>query len=185
MRLAVNGDRSLLGICDGARWIRAFFTERLADLPHLTLLLDWHHLAQKCREFASRLCQGREAKRLFLRRLLRQLWVGNVSGALRFLERYRRQATDAKRLDELIAYLEARREWIPDYRQRRRQQQYIGSGHVEKANDLLVARRQKRGGMHWSLATSDGLAALRTLVLNGGWERYWVEDEVLPLAQAA
>ena len=56
---------------------------------------------------------------------------------------------------------------------------------MEKANEVLVARRRKRSGMHWSLATSDGLAALRTLVLNGGWERYWVEDEVLPLARAA
>ncbi len=56
---------------------------------------------------------------------------------------------------------------------------------MEKANEVLVARRQKRGGMHWSLATSDGLAALRTLVLNGGWERYWVEGDVLPLAAAA
>ncbi len=56
---------------------------------------------------------------------------------------------------------------------------------MEKANEVLVARRQKRGGMHRSLPTSDGLAALRTLVLNGGWERYWVEGEVLPLAEAA
>ena len=55
---------------------------------------------------------------------------------------------------------------------------------MEKANEVLVARRQKRGGMHWSLAMSDGLAALRTLMLNGGWERYWVEDEVLPLVEA-
>ena len=38
--------------------------------------------------------------------------------------------------------------------------------------------------MQWSEATSDGLAALRTLMLNGGWERYWVEGEVLPLVEA-
>ncbi len=88
-------------------------------------------------------------------------------------------------LARLIAYLQTRAEWIPNYRQRRRDQQYIGSGQVEKANDLLVARRQKRGGMQWSEATSDGLAALRTLVLNGGWDRYWVDGEVLPLAEAA
>jgi hypothetical protein len=61
--------------------------ERLADWPHLTLLRDWHHVAQKGREFASRLCQGREAKRLFLRRLLRRVWVGNVIGAVRCLHR--------------------------------------------------------------------------------------------------
>ena len=87
-------------------------------------------------------------------------------------------------LTELIAYLRARAEWILNYRERRRGQQYIGNGHVEKANDLLVDWRQKHRGMQWSLATSDGLAALRTLVLNGGWDRYWVEREVLPWAEA-
>jgi hypothetical protein len=68
-----------------------------------------------------------------------------------------------------------------NYRQRRIEQRYIGSRHVEKANDLIVARRQKNRGMQWSEATSDVLAALPTLMLNGGWERYWQQREVLPL----
>lgn len=38
---------------------------------------------------------------------------------------------------------------LPNYKQRRTQRQYIGSAHAEKANDLLVARRQKHQGMHW------------------------------------
>ena len=50
------------------------------------------------------------------------------------------------------------------------------------ANDLIVAQRQKGTGMHWSEQTSDGLAALKTLMLNGGWDRYWADEEVLPLA---
>jgi len=47
-----------------------------------------------------------------------------------------------------------------NYRQRRIEGQYIGSAHVEKANDLIVARRQKWRGMKWSLETSDAQAAL-------------------------
>jgi len=74
--------------------------------------------------------------------------------------------------------------WIPNYRQRRIERKYIGSGHVEKANDLIVARRQKNRGMQWSAETSDSLAALRTLMLNGGWERYWQQRGVLPLLAA-
>ena len=70
---------------------------------------------------------------------------------------------------------------MPDYRQRRREQHYIGSGLVEKANDLIVARRQKHAGRHWSLPTSDALAALKTLRLNGGWDLYWSQRKVLPL----
>jgi hypothetical protein len=84
-------------------------------------------------------------------------------------------------LETFIGYLQARQEWIPHERQRRIDQQYVGSGHAEKATDLIVARRQKRRGMQWSLATSDALAALRTLMLNGGWDRYWQQCQVLPL----
>ncbi len=120
-----------------------------------------------------------------LTRLVRRLWAGKVDAAVSLLEGYRRQAKDEAALDRLIGYLHARAEWIPNYRQRRREQQYIGSGQVEKANDVLVARRQKQRGMQWSEATSDGLTALRTLLLNGGWDRYWVDGEVLPLMEAA
>jgi hypothetical protein len=78
---------------------------------------------------------------------------------------------NAAKLDELIAYVRARQPWIVNERQRRIEQRFIGSKHVEKANDLIVVRRQKNRGMQWSEATSDALAALRTLMLNGGWER--------------
>ena len=57
----------------------------------------------------------------------------------------------------------------------------VFKGQVEKANDLIVARRQKNRGMPWSAPTSDALAALRTSMLNGGWDRYWQQCEVLPL----
>jgi len=74
-------------------------------------------------------------------------------------------------LDEWITYLEARRTAIPCCRERHHQCQYIGSGQAEKANDLLVARRQKNQGMHWSEETSVALMRLRTLRLNGDWDR--------------
>ena len=177
--------RSLLLIADGARWIRRFFQERLAGVAAKTMVLDWDHLARTCTERCGTLCRSREEKQRLVRRLTRRLWAGKVDAAVAVLEGYRRHAKDEAALDRLISYLHARAEWIPNYRQRRREQQYIGSGQVEKANDQLVARRQKNRGMQWSEATSDGLAALRTLMLNGGWDRYWVDGEVLPLAEAA
>ena len=179
--LALSAQQSLLLIADGARWIRAFFSETLAQIPTRTMILDWYHLAQKCLEASSRICRGKVARAQFLRRLYRRLWCGNVAAALAFLETYRPQAKNEAVLETLIAYLHAREAWIPNYRQRRINQHYIGSGHVEKANDLIVARRQKGRGMQWSLATSDALAALRTLMLNGGWDRYWQQRQVLPL----
>ena len=57
----------------------------------------------KCRVFSSRICHGREAKRLFLRRLARRLWAGQVEAAVTYLEQYRGQAKNAAALEELIA----------------------------------------------------------------------------------
>ena len=181
MLLCLGPLNPLLLIADGARWIRSFFTDTLAKLPNTRMLLDWHHLRQKCLDLSSRICRSKAAKTQLLRRLYRRLWRGDVPGAIAVLEAERPEAKNEAKLDELMGYLQARAPWIPNYRQRRIDRQYIGSAHVEKANDLIVARRQKNRGMQWSEATSDALAALRTLMLNDGWEQYWQQREVLPL----
>jgi hypothetical protein len=172
--------RTLLLVADGARWIRDWFAAVQAVLPRSQLVLDWHHLRQKCRDFASMVCRGREAKAALLKEVYQHLWQGESAAAVAVLEAYRPQAKAGAWLETWISHLQARMPYMPNYRQRRREQHYIGSGQVEKANDLLVAQRQKGRGMHWSLETSDALTALRTLMLNGGWDRYWQHREVLP-----
>jgi hypothetical protein len=171
---------TLLG--DGARWIATFFKTQIARWPGSELILDWYHLGKKCYELTSLIARGRVAKKALLGQLLYHLWRGQLDEALALLEAYRPQAKDADSLEMLIKYLSDRRAYLPDYKARRARRQYIGSAHAEKANDLLVARRQKHQGMHWHEASSDGLAALRTLLLNGGWDLYWKEQQVLPLA---
>jgi hypothetical protein len=168
-------------LCDGGRWIREFYGRLCACVSRTEMVLDWYHLAKKCREFGSRLCRGRVARKAFLKELMPLLWQGEVTAALAFLESYRSQSRDEAKLEELREYLAARQEALPNYRKRRRERRFVGSGHVEKANDLLVARRQKRRGMHWHEASSDGLAALKTLQLNRAWNLYWQQGQVLPL----
>lgn len=177
-----GGMRGLVTLlCDGARWIRAFFDEYLAHLPFKEFVLDWYHLKKKCYELTSMICRGRKAKAKLLSALLFSLWRGDVNAALQRLEAYRPEAKNEAKLDELRAYIQSRRFAIPNYKARRRERQFNGSGHGEKADDLLVARRQKHKGMHWSLATSDALVALKTLMLNHGWDLYWEKRKVLPL----
>jgi hypothetical protein len=171
---------SLLG--DGARWIRDFFTQRLATFAHAELILDWYHLLKKCYDLTSMICRGRAAKAVVMGRLITCLWRGQVHEAVAHLEAHRSECRNAEKLDDLINYLTARAPYIVNYKERRAKRIYIGSAHAEKANDLIVARRQKHQGMHWSEATADGLAALKTLILNGGWDLYWQRRKVLPLA---
>jgi hypothetical protein len=180
--LCAGQNRSLQVIADGARWIRAWFLEISQSVSNCCLILDWFHLEKRCTELCSMICRGIKARKLFLKPLLGALWRHDVDAALSMAEGYREQAKNLERLDILIQYLLDRRPYLADYHTRRITCQYNGSGHVEKANDLIVAQRQKNTGMHWSEDTSDGLAALKTLMLNDGWEHYWNDKEVLPLA---
>ena len=171
---------TLLG--DGGRWIATFFRARLATWRGSELIMDWYHLGKKCYELTRLIARGRVAKNALTFQLMYRLWRGPLDEAWALLEAYRPQAKATDSLETLITYLSDRRPYLPNYKQRRAQRQYIGSAHTGKANDLLVARRQKHQGMHWCEASSDGLAALRTLLLNGGWDLYWKEQQVLPLA---
>ena len=179
--LCAGRQRLVVLVADGARWIRAWFAALQTVWARSSMILDWFHLRKRCAELGSMICSGRKAKAALLGPLYRELWQGQVDAAIARLEAYRPQARNLERLDELIQYLQARQPYIPNYRQRRRDRQYIGSGQAEKANDLIVAQRQKGAGMHWSVETSDALAALRTLMLNAGWDRYWRHRQVLPL----
>jgi hypothetical protein len=174
---------TLLG--DGARWIRNFFAERLKEFPAKELILDWYHLGHKCYELASMICKGRKARACLMGRLIPCLWRGNLDDAIAHLEACRPECRNEGKLNELIGYLEARAPSIPNYKERRANRFYISSAHAEKANDLIVARRQKHKAMHWSESTADGLAALKPLVLNRAWGLYWRDRKTLPLAAVA
>ena len=185
--LCLDPHRSLLLIADGAHWIRNFYTDMLAHIPNKQMILDWYHLHKKCYDLSSMICRDRTAKAGLLAKLYRPLWRGRVAEAVAVLVAYRPQAKNEKVLDQLITYLQDRHNFIPDYGQRRQDRRYscagagIGSAQAEKGNDLIVTRRQKKQGMHCSLETSEALAALKTLILNGGWELYWRQRQVLPL----
>jgi hypothetical protein len=108
VRLCLEPSSWLLLIADRAGWIWNFFTDTLAALADKTMLLDWHHLKQRCVELGSRICRGKLAKAQLLRRLYRRLWRGDVPGAIAGLEAERGETKNAAKLDELIEYLQAR-----------------------------------------------------------------------------
>jgi hypothetical protein len=171
-------------LADGARWLREFAQEQLSGLARCECLLDWYHLVKKVKDRISRMGGSKEEKQALRRAVVAALWEGQVDRALRRLADYRVTATNLKALAELREYLEVREAELPDYRARRARRQYIGSGQVEKANDLLVARRQKNRGMHWNIVTSEALARLKMLQLNHEWDAYWAEGRLPSLVAA-
>lgn len=174
-------DRRLIFITDGARDIKeniaAFFGFRT-----YALILDWLHLKKKCKEYLSMAVKGcgknreerREDKAGILRCLLRILWAGNTQEAIDYLN-----TLDAKNvsnkywLGQLTEYIDRKQENIACYAFRHKLGLRVSSNRVEKANDLLVANRQKHNGMSWSEKGSGALAAITALEVNGILD-YWL-----------
>ncbi len=106
--------------------------------------------------------------------LLGQLWEGKVDAAIELLNGALEWVRNPAAVNELIGYLEKRREYIPDYQERQRAGLWIASTRVEKFNDWAVSGRCKHQGMSWSPAGVLALAALEAARRNGeldGWRQ--------------
>ena len=77
-----------------------------------------------------------------------------------------------------MSYLEKRRAYIPDYRQRQKAGLWIASTRVEKYNDWAVSARCKHQGMSWSPQGVLSLAALEAARRNGELDQ-WRRDRAL------
>ena len=168
----LSGERRLLVLGDGATWIRTWF-ESLGICPK-AMILCWWHLRKRCYEQMSSAGGPKDRRRAFEKELLGQLWEGKVDAAIELLKGALEWVRNPAAVEELIAYLEKRRAYIPDYQQRQRAGLWIASTRVEKYNDWAVSGRCKHQGMSWSPQGVLALAALEAARRNGeldGWRR--------------
>jgi Uncharacterised protein family (UPF0236) len=173
----LSGERRLLVLGDGAAWIRAWF-EGLG-IPLRVMILCWWHLRKRCYEQMSSAGGPKDRRRAFEKELLGKLWEGKVDAAIELLKGASEWVRDPTAVEELIGYLEKRRAYIPDYRQRQRAGLWIASTRVEKYNDWAVSGRCKHQGMSWSPRGVLALAALEAARRNGELDA-WRRDGALP-----
>lgn len=173
----LEGQRRLLVLGDGARWIRAWFEGLGIDSK--AMVLCWWHLRKRCYESMSSAGGPKDRRRGFEKELLGELWKGQVDAAITLLRGASEWVRNPASVEELIGYLEKRRAYIPDYEQRQRAGLWIASTRVEKFNDWAVSARCKRQGMSWSPAGVLALAALEAASRNGELEE-WRRVRELP-----
>jgi hypothetical protein len=78
------------------------------------------------------------------------------------VSRLRRWATD------LLDYLRANQDSLPNYRERRREGKPISTGWVESAiNEIIAKRMAKSQQLRWNRWTVQPFLAVRTAMLNG------------------
>lgn len=145
----------------------------------LSLILDWYHLKKKCQGLLSMAMKGRDIRNTVLEKLMPLLWHGLVDQAVTYLKSL--PESEIKNEDErihLITYLTKNRPMIPVYAVRKELSLRNSSNRGEKANDLIVANRQKHHGMSWSQSGSVSLASMTALKQNKEYKKWFREREI-------
>ena len=133
------------------------------------VILDWHRLMERCKVCLSMSFEGGKERRAKFSRNSPLLWLGDVSAAAAYLKGLNPEILRPKnRIEELQNYLKERREQIPCCALRSALGLKISGNRVEKANDMIVARRQKHNGMSWSETGSGAPAQMSVRFHNGG-----------------
>ena len=175
------GAHHIVFFSDGAQNIRScidtFFSFR-APVVHM---LDWYHLEKRMKELLSMAVKGNKEAKAAMRNVIgRRLWAGNVDEAIEYLESIPEKSIKSQqRLDEAIDYLKRRKPHIPCYALRSLLGYRNSSNPAEKANDRVVAVRQKHNGMSWSSAGSSSLALITALELNNELST-WISTSTIP-----
>jgi len=180
MRMGYGSYEQVIVLGDGARWIPSM---RRRYFPKGIYVLDWFHLRRKVARAFRRVFPEKSRHRLrWYMEIRSDLWEGRKAAAFNKLQQLHDEiaAQDARNsqaqdaLAELLGYLHNNWEGVIDYGRVRDEGYMVASSLVEKAGDLVVAKRQKkRQGMHWGHDGSEAVSALRTLWLNDEWEAYW------------
>jgi hypothetical protein len=167
--------QTVCAVMDGAEWLQGFVDWHV---PKAVRILDFPHAAEHLGVAAHAVFgPGTAPASEWLGTWVHELRHGDpdqVLAALRDLPTA--EAPDpvsaAQTRDEVLAYLEKRREQIA-YAAFAAAGYPIGSGMVESANKLVVEARLKGSGMHWARQSVNPLLALRTAACSGRWREVW------------
>jgi hypothetical protein len=115
---AHEGDRDILVLADGARWIRHWY--RALPISRKSMRLCWYHLTKNCHDLLT--AGFGYARGLALEgNCLRHLWRGDVMAAVNIIEAHAAEIINKPKIRRLIRYLKARLPIIPNYQQCRSQ----------------------------------------------------------------
>ena len=172
-------DYRLVFFSDGATCIRDNI-EKHFGFRQYTIILDWLHLEKKCNKFLSMGIKGAKDEKLRIKKELASiLWTGRHQNAICYLESLKKsQVRNAVKIEELKDYIRRKSPNLTCYALRHELNLRISSNRVEKANDLVVAARQKHNGMSWSKNGSGALAVITATMINGELDRWMTKHRI-------
>lgn len=161
-QIEIGQELPIVVISDGATSIKSDAINIFGT--NVTHILDWYHLDKKVKQYLSMIAPNKARKQQDYEQIINYLWEGQDDKAIQYLEQIASR-NDRKR-EELVKYLRKNQPYMICYKYRQQIGKTIGSGRVEKMNDIVLAKRQKNSSMAWSSNGSTQLAVLTAYLHN-------------------
>jgi hypothetical protein len=162
-----NMGKRLIFVTDGAIWIRNWIADKY---PWAIAILDFFHAKEYLLNFA---------KEYFKDDKQRKVWIGEQEK--RLLESETKQVIDTMKEFNQLNPTDIGKTVIEYYTANITRMDYkyyltigkgiIGSGAIESAHRTVIQKRMKRSGQRWSKKGAKNMLCLRTLIMNGQWEK--------------
>jgi len=163
---------NLIFLVDGMRTLHTYIKDKFLG-DNYKVILDWYHLAKKVSSELMINVKKSEYRENIESTIKKFLWHGLIEQAKKTISEVdKKQIKKDKSLDTLTNYIDRNRKIIPNYAIRKKLGVKNSTGRVEKENDILVAKRQKRNGMSWSKKGSHSLAIIKCLVVNNQFKSF-------------
>ena len=171
-------DREIVFLTDGAKDIKGCIEKFFGFRPY-TIYLDWYHVAKKCREYISQAIKGTaDSKKAIIQKVFKLLWRRRIEDIVTYIDGFGINSVKCEeKRAEMKDYLERKKEYIPCYAFRKQMNLVNASNRVEKANDIVVGRREKHNGMSWVPEGSSCLAVMKAAIFNGE-KNVWMNSKV-------
>lgn len=169
-------ETEIICIGDGAKWIWNMFEELF---PNCIKILDYYHFDENLNKYAKYVFQNDEIRVKKWTTKIKELAFENRSNDI--IKEIQKIDIDLSNkpsdIPNLLTYISEKKDLIK-YGYFKEKNYIIGSGAIESGNKLVLQRRLKQAGMHWSSDGAQYIAALRTKYKSKLWNKviYTIEN---------
>ena len=154
----------LVFITDGATWIKNWITD---SFPEAIAILDYYHACEHLHQFVENgMNQEREKRKQWFEKQKALLLESKVNQVIENIKLTKAKSSEK---EKLVKYYQSNIERM-DYKSYRQLGcGIIGSGAIESAHRIVVQKRMKLSGQHWSRQGVNNMLRLRVCAMNKQW----------------
>jgi Uncharacterised protein family (UPF0236) len=168
IRAGYKPGKKVIAVGDGAKWIWDMFEELF---PGCVKILDYYHFSENVHEYAQFAFEKDEVLvNKWVKEITDLAYSDKISEITIKIEEIESKKTRPANVVNLLNYISTKKELIT-YGKFEKAGYIIGSGAIESGNKIVIQKRLKQSGMHWSVEGAQYIATLRAKYKSDLWQK--------------